>query len=97
MIMPYTVTIAPDGTVTATGNPPVAAPASITSAQAEDLSQQVRDQLGKLTGIQCGGTLPDAAANFITALGKTVTVRGDCEPRFNKLFAALTNALNPHL
>jgi len=93
LIVPYAITIAPDGTVTATGNPPVKPPTSLTSAQEEKLSGLVRDELGKLTTLQCGHTLPDAASNFITAMGRTVVVRGDCEPRFSKLFDALANEL----
>ena len=94
MIMPYTITIAPDGTVTAEGNPPNTPPKSITSEQDEDLSRQVRAEIGKLTTLQCAHTFPDEATNFITALGKTVAVRGTCETGFNKLFNALNNALH---
>ena len=95
MILPYEITIARDGTVTAKGNPPNTPPASITSAQDEDLSRQVRNTIGKLTTIaQCAHSFPDEAANFITALGTTVSVRGTCEPRFTNLFNALTNALH---
>jgi hypothetical protein len=94
MIMPYEITIAPDGTVSARGNPPNTLPKSITSAQDEDLSGQVRDEIGKLTSLSCPKTFPDEAASFITAAGKTVTVRGTCEPAFQTLFNALTNALH---
>ena len=93
MIVPYVITIAPDGAVTATGNPPVTPPTSLTSAQVETLSRQVRNGIGKHTNLQCAHTFPDEASNFITALGKTVAVRGMCEPGFTQLFDALTNAL----
>ena len=92
--MPYAITIAPDGKVTAAGNPPVKPPTSLTSAQVEKLSGLVRAGLGKLKSrLQCAHTFPDAASDFITALGKTVVVRGDCEPGFRKLWDALTNEL----
>ena len=94
LITPYTITIAPDGTVSAEGYPPVEPPKSLTSAEVETLSAQVRNEMGKLTTLQCAHTLPDAASSFITALGKTVTVRGDCEPRFTALYDALTTALH---
>ena len=94
LIMPYAITIARDGTVITKGNPPVKPPTSLTSAQVETLSKLVRNGMGKLTNLQCAHTFADAASNFITALGKTVVVHGDCEPGFTKLFYALTNALH---
>jgi hypothetical protein len=94
-IFPYQVTIAPDGKVTAQGavgnTSPL--PKSLTSAQVETLSSQVRSTIGELTTLQCSHTSPDEASSFITALGKTVSVRGNCEPRFLHLFYALTNAI----
>lgn len=93
LIVPYSITIAPDGTVTSGGNPPVKPPASLTSAQVETLSSLVRAGMPKLTPLLCGHSFPDEASSFITAQGKTVTVRGDCEPGFTKLYNALTAAL----
>jgi len=93
MIMPYTITIAPNGTVTSEANPPATPPKSISSAEVERLSNLVRDSIDKLTTLQCAHSLPDETSNFITALGKNVTVRGNCEPGFTKLSNSLTNAL----
>jgi len=93
LIAPYTISIAPGGAVTAEGNPPVKPPTSLTSAQDEMLSRLVRNGMGKLTTLQCAGSFPDEASSFITALGKTVSVRGTCEPGFTKIYDALTNAL----
>ena len=94
LIVPYSITIARDGKVTAKGTPPVEPPATLTNAEAERLSRLVRSQIGKLNStLFCAHTLPDEASSFITALGKTVAVRGGCEPRFTKLFYELTNAL----
>jgi hypothetical protein len=92
LIVPYTVTIARDGTVTTDGSPPVA-PKSLTSDEDAKLSGLVRDAFGSLKSRQCPGTFPDEASQFITAMGKTVTVRGTCEPGFTKLWNSLTNAL----
>jgi hypothetical protein len=92
LIAPYTITIAPDGAVTTTGNPP-ATPKALTTAQDEELSRKVRDGFGNLTSMNCPRTFPDEAANFITARGRTVTVRGTCERGFTMLWSALTSAI----
>lgn len=92
LIVPYSVTIAPGGAVTTQGNPPVK-PKSLTSAKDVELSGLVRSEFGKLKSEQCPGTFPDEAAQFITAMGKTVTVRGTCEPGFTQLWNELTTAL----
>jgi hypothetical protein len=91
-LVPYEVTIAPGGAVTTKGAPPVK-PVALTSAQDEALSKLVRRDFGKLKSLQCGGSFPDEATFFITALGKTVSVRGTCEPTFTKLVNAISNAL----
>ena len=94
LIVPYAITIAPDGKVTAAGNPPVKPPTSLTSAQVEKLSGLVRNGMGKLTkNLQCPHTFPDEASEFITAMGKTVVIRGTCSADFTKLWDALTNEL----
>lgn len=92
LIAPYTVTIAPGGAVTTSGSAPATAK-SVTSAQDSLLSNQVQDGFGKLTSSVCPGTFPDEAAFFITAEGKTVTVRGTCDQDFATLFDALTSAV----
>jgi hypothetical protein len=90
-MVPYSVTIAPDGAVTATGaNPPSG---RLTSAQDAAISARVRSDLPGLKSESCPGTFPDESATFITALGKTVTVRGPCEPGFTKLWNAVARAL----
>jgi len=91
-MIPWSVTIAPDGTVTTQGNPPVK-PTALTSEKAAELSRLVGAGIGKLSSLLCGRTFPDESSLFITANGKTVTVRGTCEPSFTKLWYALTNAL----
>ena len=91
-IVPYSFTIAPGGAVSAKGIAG-AAPKSVTSAEDERLSGLVRDSFLKLKSEQCPGTFPDESAMFITALCKTVTVRGTCEPGFTKLWNALAKAV----
>lgn len=93
MIVPYKVTIAPDGKVTTAGNPPTTPPKSVTSDQVAKLSGLVRDAMGKLKSQRCPHSFPDEASGFITAQGKTVIVLGSCDADFTKLFTALTNAL----
>jgi hypothetical protein len=96
-MVPYTITIAPGGAVSTTGQPPTKGPPSdswrLTSAEDAKLSRLVRNSFGNLKSEQCSGTFPDESAVFITALGKTVTVRGNCEPGFTKLWSAVTTAL----
>jgi len=92
-MVPDAATIAPGGAVTFS-NPSVTA-AKLTKAQDERLSSLVRNGIGKLKSEQCPGTFPDESSLFITALGRTVTVRGTCEPGFTKLWSALSNALDP--
>ena len=91
-MVPYSVTIAPGGAVTTTGNPP-AKPKTLTSAQDAELSRRVRSGFTNLKSEQCAGTFPDESAWFITALGKTVIVRGTCEPGFWRRWFALTTPL----
>ena len=92
-VMPYSITIAPGGAVTTKGFPPVK-PKPLTSAEDVELSRLVRARIGKFKTLLCARSLSDEASRFITALGKTVAVRGTCEPGFTKLLYALTNALD---
>ena len=88
-MVPYSITIHPGGAVTGLGP----SPKSITTAEDAKLSDLVRNGFPNLKSEQCAGTFPDESATFITALGKTVTVRGACEPGFTKLWNALVRAL----
>jgi hypothetical protein len=86
----YSVTIGPGGAVSGLSGP---AASSIPSAQHSELSSRVRSAFATLKSEQCPGTFPDESARFITALGKTVTVRGACEPGFTKLWNELDKAV----
>jgi len=91
-MVPWSVTIAPDGSLTTQGSPP-AKPKSLTSAKDAELSRLVRSDFAKLKSEQCAGTFPDESGMFITALGKTVSVRGDCENGFNNVWNELAFTL----
>jgi hypothetical protein len=85
-LAPFYYVIYPDGGVSTTGD---AATAAITSAEVVKLSGLVRAAFPGLKSEQCPGTLPDVSSMYITALGKTVTVHGTCEPGFTKLWNEL--------
>ena len=57
----------------------------------------MRKDLRGFKSEQCPGTSDEYYPLFITALGKTVTVRGACEPGFTKLWYALFDALDPYV
>jgi hypothetical protein len=42
--------------------------------------------------IVCTGVLPDIATRHVVASGKSVRVRGGCNARFNRVYAALAHA-----
>lgn len=90
-IFPVSFTIAPSGAATENSHPPVKA-TQLSSAEVVKLSGLVRAAFPGLKSEQCPGTLPDVSARYITALGKTVTVRGMCEPGFTKLFNELKDS-----
>ncbi len=96
-LVPFSATIASDGAVTSTGVRKVSLklPGSVDAK----LSGLVRTGLPSVKSEQCPGTFADESAYFITALGKTVTVRGTCEPNFDHLWSTLASALDsrdPH-
>ena len=92
-IAPYTVTISPGGAVTVSG-PAQVGRAKLTATQLASLAAAVKTtRLSALpTRTNCPGTLPDFASRFVTAGGRTVYVRGSCEPRFDRTWHALAVA-----
>jgi hypothetical protein len=98
-IAPFTVTIATDGSVTATG-PAQPLKRQITPRDFARLATLVAtDHFFSLPRtVQCPGALPDFAFSYATVKtrlnSRTVRVRGDCSPRFNKIYAALSSAVN---
>jgi hypothetical protein len=92
-IMPFTVTIATSGAVTAKGP----APGTATRLSKEQLAVlnrvAVETNFTKLPAVTaCPNTLPDVAAQFIRVGGRTVRVHGSCLARFNRLWTALVRA-----
>ena len=88
----WSVTISPSGRVTAI-NKVLLQPNQLSSAQAAQLSKDVRAAMPSLEDAQCGGTFPDEADQFIEADGKKWTVRGTCEASFTNLFNELATAV----
>jgi hypothetical protein len=100
-IVPYSITIASDGTVTATG-PVTPTITQISAQQLSILEAQVFSSNFLTLPPQtiCPGTLPDFASQFIEVQGPQfsppdyrVAVRGGCVPAFTQLFAALSAAV----
>jgi hypothetical protein len=97
-IVPWTVTFAGDGAVTATGwvkpkNARLAEPSNELNAL---ITLANADGFFSMPGMtNCSGTLPDIASRYVTintgAVTKTVRVHGACVPAFNEIFAALEN------
>jgi hypothetical protein len=97
-IEPFTVTIAADGSVSSTG------PVRPLKSRVDSLGLA---RLGSIVTAQrfftlprstrCPDTLPDFASSFVVvrkgSLSRRVLVRGDCNQRFDKTYAALTRAV----
>ena len=92
-IAPFTVTIAPSGKVSVSG-PAKVGRTSLTPAQLAGLRAAI--SAAKLSSLPartiCAGTLPDFASEFVTAGGRTVSVRGSCSPPFRRAWFALVSA-----
>jgi hypothetical protein len=92
-ILPFTASIAANGTVLATGR--IQARSRITAAEQAKLLRLAAtlhfDALPAQT--LCPGTLPDVATGWIRLHGRTVRVHGGCVPRFTRLYDALLAAV----
>jgi hypothetical protein len=95
-IMPYTISIATSGRVTATGPAP-AHTKLVSKLRLANLNRAVFDaQFEALpTFTNCQATLPDIAAQLIRVGGRTVRVHGACVARFNRLWTAMNRAVRP--
>jgi hypothetical protein len=97
-IAPFTIKIASDGSVTATG-PAKPLRKRLTYRALTRLATLTKKQrfFSLRQQIRCPGTLPDFAFSFITVrtvrASRIVLVRGDCSPAFNRLYAALSTAV----
>jgi hypothetical protein len=88
----YEVTIEPTGRIRSTV---VRTKYHVLSrAKVASLSRLVRAAFASgLKSRLCPGTNPDFGSRFIHAYGRTVRVRGSCEPRFNRLWDTLARAV----
>ena len=96
-IAPFTI-IARDGSVTTTG-PARPLTQRLTSRALTRLATLTQTQhfFSLRRQIICPGTLPDYAFRFVTVrtvqASRTVIVRGDCSPAFDRLYKALSTAV----
>jgi hypothetical protein len=89
-MVPYSVTIEPSGAVHPHGSARVKH-RQISTATVRRLRQEIQD--AHLRSRECSGTLPDVGADYIRVSGRTVTVHGDCEPRFHRVWNDLAQAV----
>ena len=86
----YHVTIQPDGSVRLRGGS-WKIRRQIQARQVSRLRTEIRN--AHLTSRICAGSLPDFASEFIRLDGRTFTVRGGCEQRFQRVFGDLKSAV----
>jgi hypothetical protein len=89
-IVPYRVSIQPDGSVWA-GGTHVNPRRRISPARVRVL--RLRIERADLASRSCPGVLPDIAGRYIRYGGRTVTVHGTCEPGFERVWNDLTRAV----
>lgn len=95
-IMPFTISIAPSGRVTASGPAPDHV-ATVSKARLAMLDRAVRaaDVSTLPVATNCPGTNPDVAWELIRLGGRTVRVHGACVTRFTRLWDAMNRAVTP--
>jgi hypothetical protein len=95
-IMPFTISIATTGRVTATGAAPAHA-RMVSKLRLANLNRAVVDAGFQTMPVvtNCPGTLPDIASQVIRVGGRTVRVHGGCVVRFNRLWTAMNRAARP--
>lgn len=93
-IMPFTISIATTGRVTATGAAPVHAN-TVSKLRLANLNRAVLGaQFETMPAVtNCPSTLPDVASQVIRVGGRTVRVHGGCVARFNRLWTAMSRAV----
>ena len=91
-IVPFTVTIGPTGRIAVSG-PARVRRTTLTAAQLSALAAVVARLAGLPTRTFCPGSLPDFASQFVTAGGRTVSVRGSCSPPLTRAWNALATAV----
>jgi hypothetical protein len=92
-LAPLRVTIKPTGRVRWSGTT-LRLRRRLSQAKVVSLSRLVRAGFAAgLRSRQCPGVNPDFARHFVRAMGRVVTVHGNCEPRFNRLWITLARAV----
>ncbi|TML72875.1 MAG: hypothetical protein E6G12_12050 [Actinobacteria bacterium] len=86
----YSVTIQPDGSVHSKGSQP-GVRRQLVLTRVRQLEREI--QQAHLTNRQCGGVLPDIASRYVRVGGRTVTVHGDCEAGFERVWDDLAQAV----
>ena len=98
-IAPFAVMIGENGEITTSGPAPQPLKRQLSAASLTRLAALVTTQhfFALPHSTQCAGELPDFAFSYATVTtrlsSRTVRVRGDCSPRFNRIYVALTNAV----
>ena len=98
-IAPFTVTIAENGSITTSGPAPKPLKPQLSPEGLTRLASLIATQhFSSLShSTQCPGELPDFAFRFVTVKtrlsSRTVRVRGECSPRFNRIYRGLSNAV----
>jgi hypothetical protein len=90
----YRVSIRPDGKVHITGRLMVGR-RKISAARARRLRREI--QRAHLVSRTCSGTNPDLGSRFIRLGARSVSVRGECESRFQHVWTDLTKAVHLHV
>jgi hypothetical protein len=90
-VIPYRVALQPDGRVRLTGSPRTVR-RRIAPAQVRRLRREIES--AHLASRRCAGVLPDLAARYVRVGSRRFTVRGDCEPGFERVWSDLTRAVS---
>jgi len=92
-VVPFRVVIEPTGSVRANGSRSVTH-RRLSRRTVLALDREVRSAFRSgLASRQCPGTNPDVGTDFVTLGRRTVVVHGSCEPRFQRLWNALAQAV----
>ena len=89
-IVPYRVSIQPNGSVRASGLHTTPR-RQISPAQVRQLRVEI--ERADLASLRCPGALPDIAGRYIRYGGHTYLVHGGCEARFERVWLDLLRAV----
>jgi hypothetical protein len=89
-VVGYRVSIQSNGSVRSTGSA-----RAIRRQIAASRLRQLRDDIehAHLTSRSCPGALPDLARQYIRVGRRTITVHGDCEAGFERVWSELARAV----